>query len=124
MLDSRFRQGVVDRVRPLLPPWKFAEGFDRDPLLLGVPGNRVLDLKTGTLREMLREDRVTKRSNVAPDATCKPVRFLQFMQEITLGDEALSAYLLRYCGYVLSGYTREHCLPFWYGHGATARARL
>ena len=124
LLDSRFRQGVVDQVKPLLPTWKFAEEFDRDPLLLGVPGNKVLDLRTGTLREMLREDRVTKRANVAPDASCKPVRFLQFMREITLGDEALSAYLLRYCGYVLTGYTREHCLPFWYGHGANGKGTL
>ena len=124
LLDSRFRQGVVEQVKPLLPTWKFAEEFDRDPLLLGVPGNQVLDLKSGTLREMRREDRVTKRANVAPDANCKPVRFLQFMREITLGDDALSAYLLRYCGYVLTGYTREHCLPFWYGHGANGKGTL
>ena len=124
LLDSRFRQGVMDQAKPLLPAWKFAEEFDRDPLLLGVPGNQVLDLRTGTLREMRREDRVTKRANVAPDASCKPVRFLQFMREITLGDDALSAYLLRYCGYVLTGYTREHCLPFWYGHGANGKGTL
>lgn len=124
LLDSRFRQGVVDQVKPLLPAWKFAEEFDRDPLLLGIPGNRVLDLRTGTVREMRREDRVTKRTNVAPDPNCKPVRFLQFMREITLGDDALSAYLLRYCGYVLTGHTREHCLPFWYGHGANGKGTL
>jgi putative DNA primase/helicase len=76
------------------------------------------------LREMTREDRVTKRAHVSPDANCKPVRFLQFMREITLGDDALSAYLLRYCGYVLTGYTREHCLPFWYGHGANGNGTL
>jgi P4 family phage/plasmid primase-like protien len=124
LLDSRFRQGVVDQVKPLLPAWKFSEEFDCDPLLLGVPGNQVLDLRAGTLREMRREDRVTKRANVAPDANCKPVRFLQFMREISLGDDALSAYLLRYCGYVLTGYTREHCLPFWYGHGANGKGTL
>jgi putative DNA primase/helicase len=124
LLDSRFREGVVDQVKPLLPAWRFAEEFDRDPLLLGVPGNQVLDLRTGLIRAVSREDRVTKRTNVAPDANCKPVRFLKFMQEITLGDEALSAYLLRYCGYVLTGYTREHCLPFWYGHGANGKGTL
>lgn len=124
LLDSRFRQGVVDQVKPLLPAWKFAEEFDRDALLLGVPGNQVLDLRTGTLRPMQREDRVTKRTNVAPDASCKPVRFLRFLQEITLGDDSLSSYLMRYCGYVLTGHTREHCLPFWYGHGANGKGTL
>ena len=124
LLDSRFRQGVMDQVKPLLPAWKFAEEFDRDPLLLGVPNNQVLDLRTGTLRTMTREDRVTKRTNVAPDGRCRPERFLRFMQEITLGDAALIAYLLRYCGYILTGYTREHCLPFWYGHGANGKGTL
>lgn len=124
LLDSRFRQGVVDQVKPLLPAWKFADQFDRDPLLLGVPGNQVLDLRTGTLRPMLRADRVTKRTNVAPDPNCKPVRFLRFLDEITLGDKELSGYLMRYCGYVLTGYTREHCLPFWYGHGANGKGTL
>ena len=124
LLDSRFRQGVVDQVKPLLPAWKFAEEFDRDPLLLGVPGNQVLDLRTGTLRPISRDDRVTKRTNVAPDPKCKPERFIQFMQEITLGDDALNAYLMRYCGYILTGHTREHCLPFWYGSGANGKGTL
>jgi putative DNA primase/helicase len=91
---------------------------------LGVPGNRVLDLRAGTLRPIAREDRVTKRTNIAPDARCHPVRFLQFMREITQGDEALSGYLMRYCGYVLTGHTKEHCLPFWYGHGANGKGTL
>ena len=92
LLDSRFRQGVMDQVKPLLPAWKFVEEFDRDPLLLGVPGNQVLDLRNGTLRTMRREDRITKRTNVAPDATCKPERFVRFMQEITPGDDDLNTY--------------------------------
>ena len=124
LLDSRFRQGVVDQVKPLLPAWKFAEEFDRDPLLLGVPGNQVLDLRTGTLRLMCREDRVTKRTNVAPDPKCKAERFIHFMQEITLGDNKLVAYLMRFCGYIFTGHTREHCLPFWYGEGGNGKGTL
>jgi len=124
LLDSRFRQGVIDQVKPLLPAWKFAEEFDRDPLLLGVPGNRVLCLRTGVLRDMRREDRITKRTNVAPDAECKPVRFLRFLEEITLGDKALADYLMRFAGYVLTGSTREHALPFWYGSGANGKGTL
>ena len=124
LLDSRFRQGVTDQIKPLLPAWRFAEQFDREPLLLGVPGNQVLDLRTGTLLPITREHRVTKRTNISPDPGCKPERFLRFMQEITLEDDALNAYLLRYCGYVLTGHTREHCLPFWYGHGANGKGTL
>jgi putative DNA primase/helicase len=124
LLDSRFRQSVVDQVKPLLSAWKFAEEFDRDPLLLGVPGNRVLDLRTGMLREMRREDRITKRTRVAPNANCKPVKFLKFMEEITLGDRDLADYLMRYGGYVLTGSTKAQCVPFWYGHGANGKGTL
>lgn len=124
LLDSRFRQSVVDQVKPLLSAWKFSEEFDRDPLLLGVPGNQVMDLRTGTLREMRREDRVTKRTRVTPDPDCSPVKFLRFMEEITLGDKDLADYLLRYGGYILTGSTKEHCVPFWYGHGANGKGTL
>ncbi len=124
LFDSRFRQGVVEQVQPLLPFWKFAEKFDRDPLLLGVPGNCVVDLRTGKLRGMLREDYVTHKTNVLPDARCEPTRFLKFLDEITAGDKDLSGYLMRYGGYVLTGYTHEHCIPFWYGCGANGKGVL
>ncbi|MGA7968082.1 MAG: phage/plasmid primase, P4 family [Terriglobales bacterium] len=124
LLDSRFRQGVVDQVKPLLPAWKFSEDFDRDAFLLGVPGNRVIDLRTGTLREMQREDRITKRTRIAPDPDCKTEKFLRFMEEITCGDRELSAYLMRFGGYVLTGSTKAQCVPFWYGHGANGKGTL
>jgi putative DNA primase/helicase len=124
LFDSRFRQGVVDAVRTLLPAWKFSEEFDRDPLLLGVPGNQVLDLRTGVVRTMEREDKVTKRCHVAPDGGSSPVRFLRFMEEITCGDAELSAYLMRYAGYVLTGSTKAQCVPFWFGHGANGKGTL
>jgi putative DNA primase/helicase len=124
LLDSRFRQGVVDQVKPLLPAWKFSEDFDRDAMLLGVPGNKVIELSTGKVREMRREDRITKRTRVAPNADCKAVRFLRFLEEITCGDGELSAYLMRYGGYVLTGSTKAQCVPFWYGHGANGKGTL
>jgi putative DNA primase/helicase len=124
LLDSRFRQGVLYEAKPLVPKWKFSEDFDRDDLLLGVPGNRVIDLRTGALRAMRREDHVTKRTRIAPDSKHKAARFLLFMEEISCGDIELSAYLLRYCGYVLTASTKAQCLPFWYGHGANGKGTL
>jgi putative DNA primase/helicase len=114
----------MDQVKPLLPAWRFAEEFDRNSFLLGVPGCRVVDLRTGTLRGVCREDRITRRTNVAPDATVTPVRFLRFMEEITLGDKELAKYLMRFAGYALTGSTKEHCLPFWFGSGANGKGSL
>jgi putative DNA primase/helicase len=123
LLDSRFRQGVLTEAKPLLPKWKFSERFDQDPFLLAVPGNRVVNLKTGELRATERGDFVTKRTRVAPDPN-EPKLFLKFMDEITNGDTALRDYLLRFCGYALTGSTREHCLPFWYGAGGNGKGTL
>ena len=66
--------------------------FDQDPFLLGVPGNGVVDLRTGQLRDMQRTDYITKRTRVRPDPNCEPKRFLKFMDEITDGDTELNAY--------------------------------
>jgi len=124
LLDSRFRQGVLYEAKSLLPRWKFSEDFDRDPLLLGVPGNQIVELRTGKLRGMQREDRITKRTRIAPDANCKADRFLRFMEEITCGDRELAAYLMRFGGYVLTGSTKAQCVPFWHGHGANGKGTL
>lgn len=124
LLDSRFRLGVLEQVKPQLPKWKFAEQFDQDPFRLGVPGNSVVDLVTGQVREMQREDFITKRTRVKPDPNREPKQFLRFMAQITDGDRELSAYLMRFCGYVLTGSTKEHCLPFWHGGGANGKGTL
>jgi putative DNA primase/helicase len=91
LLDSRFRQGVLEQAKPHVPKWKFSEQFDQNPFLLGVPGNGVVDLRTGHLRPMERTDYITKRTRVRPDANCEPKRFLKFMDEITDGDTELNA---------------------------------
>lgn len=124
LLDSRFRQGVLLEAKPHLPKWKFSERFDQNPYLLGVPGNGAVNLRTGELREMRREDFCTKRTHVRPDSTAEPKVFLKFLDEITDGDTELRAYLLRFAGYALTGCTNEHCLPFWYGAGGNGKGTL
>ena len=124
LLDSRFRQGVLAEAKPHLPKWKFSEQFDQNQYLLGVPGNGVVDLRTGQLRDMQRTDYITKRTRVRPDANCEPKRFLKFMDEITDGDQELNAYLMRHAGYGLTGCTTEHCLPFWWGPGGNGKGEL
>jgi putative DNA primase/helicase len=124
LLDSRFRQGVLIEAKPHLPKWKFSEQFDQDPLLLGVPGNGVVNLRTGQLRPMERTDYVTKRTRIRPDPNVEPSRFLKFMDEITDGDTELNDYLMRHAGYGLTGATTEHCLPFWCGPGGNGKGEL
>jgi putative DNA primase/helicase len=93
--------------------------LDRDPMLLNTPGGTV-DLRTGELRPSDRAAYCTKITTVAPSKE-KPVRWLKFIEEITVRDKLLADYLQRVCGYCLTGDTREHGLFFLYGSGANGK---
>lgn len=100
-----------------------ADRLDADPLILGVPGGRVVDLKTGLARPARREDLVTKRAGAAFDhlATCPAFRrFLERIQP----DREIRAYLSRKCGYDLTGLIREHVFSIAWGSGANGKSTL
>ena len=98
-----------------------AEDWDPDPYLLGTPGGTV-DLRTGRLRRADPADGITKLTAVAPaeQATC-PL-WLQFLDEATGSDASLIRFLQQWCGYALTGDTREHALVFVYGPGGNGKS--
>ncbi|MGY4451939.1 phage/plasmid primase, P4 family [Bradyrhizobium sp. 482_C4_N1_1] len=96
------------------------EFWDRDPWLLGTPGGTV-DLRTGVLRPASREDGITKVTSVAPDGSGCP-RWLRFLVETTGDDGELIRFLQQWCGYCLTGITREHALVFVYGPGGNGKS--
>lgn len=51
-------------------------------------------------------------------------RWLEFLAEATGGDTELIAFLQRWAGYALSGYTTEHCVLFVYGPAGTGKSRF
>src|SRR5262249_43592532 len=95
-----------------------AADWDQNEWLLGTPDG-VVDLRRGTLRAALPEDRVTKSAAVAPEGNCP--QWLAFIKRATGGDEELQAYLQRMCGYILTGSTREHAFFFAHGPGGTGK---
>lgn len=94
--------------------------WDQDPWLLGTPGGTV-DLKTGKLQDPRQEAGITKLTTVAPLDTACP-RWLQFLEETTGGDAGLIRFLQQWCGYALTGVTREHALVFVYGPGGNGKS--
>ena len=96
------------------------DSFDSDPWLLGTPGGTV-DLRTGEVREPRQHDGITKCTLVAPLDTGCP-RWLQFLNEATGGDKELIRFLQQWCGYCLTGITREHTLVFVYGPGGNGKS--
>jgi putative DNA primase/helicase len=97
-----------------------ADYWNSDPFLLGAPGGTV-DLRTGELRPSSLDDGITKSVLVAPlDEPC-PV-WDRFLRETTGNDADLILFLQQWCGYVLTGSTREHALVFVYGPGGNGKS--
>ncbi|MCU0907170.1 MAG: phage/plasmid primase, P4 family [Rhodobacteraceae bacterium] len=96
------------------------EGWDADPLALGCPGC-VVDLATGLVRPPAPGDAITKLAAVAPsDGLCP--RWVSFLMDAVGGDEDVVRFLQVWCGYLLTGFTREHCLVFIYGPGGNGKS--
>jgi len=94
--------------------------WDRDPFLLGTPGG-TLDLRTGELREPASDDHITKLTAVAPALMPDCPMWLAFLEQATNGDNTLIRFLRQWCGYCLTGDTREHALLFGYGSGGNGK---
>jgi putative DNA primase/helicase len=95
--------------------------WDRDPFKLGTPGGTV-DLRTGKLSPADKADGITKQTSVAPAATSDCPLWLKFLRESTGNDLELIRYLQQWCGYALTGDTREHALVFVYGGGGNGKS--
>jgi putative DNA primase/helicase len=93
--------------------------WDADLWLLNTPGG-VVDLRTGRMRPHERDDRMTRIASATPRGTCP--HWLEFIDQVTQGDQAFADYLQRFAGYCLTGSTQEHALFFLYGTGANGKS--
>jgi putative DNA primase/helicase len=98
-----------------------AEMWDQDPWLLGTPGGTV-ELRTGTMRNAAPAERITKLAAVAPAEMPDCPLWLAFLDQATGGDAGLIRFLRQWCGYALTGLTREHALVFVYGPGGNGKS--
>ena len=91
--------------------------------MLGLPDCRVIDLRTSAIRDMRREDYISQRIDVAPDANCPTPRFDRFISEITCGDGSLANYLLRLCALCLTADPYQGLFFLW-GRGRNGKGVL
>jgi putative DNA primase/helicase len=94
--------------------------WDTDPWLLGTP-NGTVDLRTGEMRPADQRDHITRLTAVAPADQPECPLWLAFLDEATGGDQDLVGFLRRWCGYMLTGVTWEHCLLFVFGDGGNGK---
>ncbi len=98
-----------------------ADAWDSDPFLLATPGGTV-DLRRGALRPARPGDMMTRTTAVSPSTAAPPDRWLAFLNQATGKDDELIGFLQRWCGYCLTGDTREHALLFGYGPGGNGKS--
>jgi putative DNA primase/helicase len=98
-----------------------ADNWDKDTFLLGTPEGTV-DLRTGELRHSVQTDFITKKTSVAPADTAACPLWLQFLDDATRGDKELIRFLQQWCGYSLTGDTREEALLFIFGPGGNGKS--
>ena len=95
--------------------------WDADPWLMGTPTG-TLELKTGLVREANPADHITKLTAVAPATMPDCPIWLRFLNEATDENKELIRFLQQWCGYCLTGVTREHALLFVYGPGENGKS--
>lgn len=99
-----------------------ASQLDADPWLLGVPGG-VVDLKTGKLLEADREQYITRRCIVAPEAGPHPL-FDRVLARAESEHDGMRGYLLRSFGYALTGMVSEEVFFYLAGLGGSGKGTL
>lgn len=95
--------------------------LDQHPYLLACK-NGVVDLRTATLRQGVRQEYLTRgvEWNFSPEAEC-PI-FEQFLEDIMLGDEEMIEYLWRVLGYCITGETSARAFFILYGTGKNGKS--
>lgn len=95
-----------------------ADAWDEDPMLLGTPAG-VIDLRTGELAEVQREQLISKQTKVSPAVGPHP-----WWDRVLARSNAPLDFLQRWCGYMLTGDTREERFFFIHGPGAGGKSKF
>lgn len=96
-----------------------AQDLDAHPMLLNTPGG-IIDLTSGEVRPHNPALHLTQITTASVGSGCP--RWIDFLAEITGGDNALQSYLCRLAGYCLTGSTVEQVFAFLHGSGANGKS--
>jgi putative DNA primase/helicase len=111
--------GMINEAKPMtaiLPT-----DFDRFPILNNCE-NGIIDLSTRELLPHNPDMLLSKKMPVIYDPNAKAERWLEFLNEIMLGDKELIAFLKRLVGYSLTGDISEQCFIILYGSGENGKS--
>ena len=116
----RFAKNVEEAARTQIEVATDNKDWDADPWMLGTPGG-VIDLISGNLRPGLPEDMISKTVAVTPAERANCPRWVRFLDEALDHNPETIAYFQRFCGYSLTGVTREEALLYIAGKPGTGK---
>lgn len=131
-MEARFQRGVRHLlITRLAQPGETCTSeldvFNSKPFLLGMKSKGgsylVAELTTGTIREMRRDDYISKCIRVTADSCVATPRTDRFFDEITLGDCELKTFLLRLCALMLTAHPYQGIFFLW-GRGRNGKGCL
>jgi putative DNA primase/helicase len=114
-LEAMLKAASTEPGIPILP-----DQLDSDPWVLNVL-NGTICLRTGYLLPHKRENLITKKAPVIYDPQAPCPRWTHFLQTIMQSMEKID-FLMRACGYGLTGLTYEQVLFILYGVGANGKS--
>lgn len=99
------------------------DALDTDPWLLACE-NGTIDLRTGALLKHDRAHLITKLAPARYDVDAECPRWLEFLDTVAGGDQALINFLQRAIGYSLTGVTAERVFFVLYGTGRNGKSKF
>lgn len=111
-----FANAVEVAARAMPPLAIAARDWNPNPTLVACPDG-VINLETGVIRGGRPDDMIDRTLTVAPDTNCPGDVWFDFLQTVFPQDGVVD-FLMRWCGYSLSGLTAEQKFIFLHGTGA------
>ena len=98
---------------------------DPDPGLAGLPDGRVVNLRTGEIRQATDDgDRYALGRLGAVPETGEPELWLRSLEEMFAGQTEIIPWMQRWAGYCLTGYTRDHKFVLLHGPSGSGKSTL
>lgn len=114
-----FASAIETAARAMPPLATAASSWNTNPTLIACPSG-VIDLETGAMRDGKPEDMINRCLSVTPDAACPGDIWFDFLATVFPQDGVVD-FLMRWCGYSLSGLISEQKFLFLHGTGANGK---
>ena len=120
--NNRGKESMIKECQHLETIPVSIDDFDKQKDYLNCQ-NGIINLRNGELMPHDPEEMQSKICHSEYDVSGKkPERWLQFLDEVTNGNEDLQEYIQRCVGYSISGSNREQCAYFLYGMGNNGKS--